>query len=165
MLADRSLAKHALPDVVGALLAGAFNRLIAGQALAARLRELDGRRVCLYLRDVDLPLFFTVTAGRLRCDGVRRYDVRIGGALADFADLMLRAEDPDTLFFHRRLTIEGDTDTGLHLKNLLDTFEFDLRAHLTAVCGGALGGALAGIASRLELERRLLHAARRLRRR
>jgi O2-independent ubiquinone biosynthesis accessory factor UbiT len=31
-----------------------------------------------------------------------------------------RFEDPDTLFFQRRLVIEGDTELGLGVKNFLD---------------------------------------------
>ena len=34
-----------------------------------------------------------------------------------------RRVDPDTLFFERRLSIDGDTETGLRLKNLLDAVE------------------------------------------
>lgn len=41
-------------------------------------------------------------------------------SLADYAALALRREDPDTLFFTRRLVIEGDTALGLELKNALD---------------------------------------------
>ncbi|WP_394200228.1 SCP2 domain-containing protein [Shewanella waksmanii] len=43
-------------------------------------------------------------------------------------DLLLIAagkEDPDTLFFQRKLTIEGDTELGLEVKNLLLGVEFD----------------------------------------
>jgi predicted lipid carrier protein YhbT len=36
----------------------------------------------------------------------------------------LREEDPDTLFFARRLTIEGDTELGLVAKNLLDGIDW-----------------------------------------
>jgi hypothetical protein len=36
--------------------------------------------------------------------------------------LALRREDPDTLFFTRRLVLEGDTELGLALKNALDAF-------------------------------------------
>ena len=36
-----------------------------------------------------------------------------------------RQEDPDTLFFRRRLMIEGDTDLGLGIKNLLDSLDPD----------------------------------------
>lgn len=34
-------------------------------------------------------------------------------------------EDPDTLFFQRKLNIEGDTELGLEVKNLLLSIEFD----------------------------------------
>ncbi len=39
-------------------------------------------------------------------------------------------------FFQRRLAVEGETETGLHLKNLLDGWEYDLPAHLRAVLPG-----------------------------
>ena len=50
------------------------------------------------------------------------------GAAADFARLALRLEDPDTLFFNRRLLIEGDTDLGLTVKNMLDAVELETAA-------------------------------------
>lgn len=34
-------------------------------------------------------------------------------------------EDPDTLFFQRKLSIEGDTELGLSVKNLLLSVEFE----------------------------------------
>ncbi|GGI73060.1 ubiquinone anaerobic biosynthesis accessory factor UbiT [Shewanella gelidii] len=34
-------------------------------------------------------------------------------------------EDPDTLFFQRKLNIEGDTELGLEVKNLLLSIEFE----------------------------------------
>jgi hypothetical protein len=42
--------------------------------------------------------------------------------------LTLRLEDPDTLFFNRRLLIEGDTDLGLRVKNMLDGVELEAAA-------------------------------------
>jgi len=47
---------------------------------------------------------------------------------ADANDLILiaaRKEDPDTLFFQRRLRIEGDTELGLYVKNLMDALELE----------------------------------------
>jgi len=44
-------------------------------------------------------------------------------------DLILiagRKQDPDTLFFQRRLKIEGDTELGLEVKNLIDAIDIDL---------------------------------------
>ena len=44
------------------------------------------------------------------------------------ADVLIagRKEDPDTLFFQRRLSIEGDTELGLEVKNLMDSVDLDL---------------------------------------
>ena len=45
---------------------------------------------------------------------------------ANSAELVLVAakEDPDTLFFQRKLSIQGDTELGLVVKNLLLSIEF-----------------------------------------
>lgn len=37
--------------------------------------------------------------------------------------LARRQEDPDTLFFNRRLSMEGDTELGLVVKNAIDALE------------------------------------------
>lgn len=54
-------------------------------------------------------------------------DLTLATTVADFLAVALRREDPDTLFFSRRLSIEGDTELGLLVKNTLDAL--DLRAH------------------------------------
>lgn len=51
-------------------------------------------------------------------------DVTFSGALNEFILIAGRKEDPDTLFFQRRLVIEGDTELGLEIKNLLDNIDF-----------------------------------------
>ena len=40
--------------------------------------------------------------------------------------LLTQQADPDTLFFQRRLSITGDTELALQLKNYLDTLEPEL---------------------------------------
>jgi predicted lipid carrier protein YhbT len=52
-------------------------------------------------------------------------DAAIRGNLKEFLQLTARTEDPDTLFFQRRLQIEGDTELGLEVKNLLDGVDQD----------------------------------------
>jgi predicted lipid carrier protein YhbT len=44
--------------------------------------------------------------------------------LSAFLQLLARQEDPDTLFFNRELSIEGDTELGLIVKNMLDAVEW-----------------------------------------
>ncbi|WP_373316906.1 ubiquinone anaerobic biosynthesis accessory factor UbiT [Chitinolyticbacter albus] len=51
-------------------------------------------------------------------------DCRFIASLADYLHLARRSEDPDTLFFQRRLRIEGDVELGLQLKNLLDATDW-----------------------------------------
>ena len=49
----------------------------------------------------------------------------------DFLRLAQRLDDPDTLFFNRSLSMEGDTELGLMVKNTLDALTLpvlDLRA-------------------------------------
>jgi len=52
-------------------------------------------------------------------------DVVLSGELHPFLLMLARREDPDTLFFQRRLAIEGDTALGLELKNFLDRLEWE----------------------------------------
>jgi predicted lipid carrier protein YhbT len=61
--------------------------------------------------------------------------VTIEGNLQDFFLLATRREDPDTLFFQRRLALIGDVAAGLCVKNLLDGIEYDWDAHVRAVLG------------------------------
>jgi O2-independent ubiquinone biosynthesis accessory factor UbiT len=53
-------------------------------------------------------------------------DVVIGATLHDLGLLATRREDPDTLFFSRRLVMEGDTELGLIVKNTLDAIDGSL---------------------------------------
>jgi O2-independent ubiquinone biosynthesis accessory factor UbiT len=56
-------------------------------------------------------------------------DLTITATAPDFVRLARREEDPDTLFFSRRLSMQGDTELGLLVKNTLDALElpvFDL---------------------------------------
>ena len=49
--------------------------------------------------------------------------LRFRATARDFARLAAREEDPDTLFFNRRLVVEGDTEAALMVKNALDCLE------------------------------------------
>jgi predicted lipid carrier protein YhbT len=121
------------------LFAALFTHLLRGQPLVGRLAPLAGRCVSLFITDLGSELRFRITPTGL-ADGWGNHagpgwDVRIRGAFDDFWLLATQREDPDTLFFQRRLAIEGDTETGLTLKNLLDALEYDWPAHVGAVLG------------------------------
>lgn len=97
-------------------------------------RPLHGKQVCIRVKDAGLTFHFTLGAhGLIARHAVSRPDLTIGASAQDFILLALRKEDPDTLFFSRRLLMEGDTELGLLVKNTLDAMELpplDLRALL-----------------------------------
>lgn len=132
-----------IPDAVHTeIFARLFNQLLRGQPLAGRLGEINGKSVCIQIRDAASELYFRIEHGRLQSSPPGRADVRITGKIEDFWQLAMRREDPDTLFFNRRLCLEGDTETGVHIKNLLDALDYNWESHLRAVLGETLGGAV-----------------------
>jgi predicted lipid carrier protein YhbT len=141
-----ALRPEAIPVL---LLARLANHLLRGQALARRLAALDGRVIRIEITDVPAHFDFLIRGANLAAAGGRDPDVAIRGGVADFWRLATRAEDPDTLFFHRRLSIEGDTATGLHMKNLLDALDYDLAAHVHAVLPAPLAGPLLAVTAPL----------------
>lgn len=100
------------------------NQVFAASLAAGELDFLDGRALGLGVRDAGLELTLGGQGRRLVGHGAaRRADARISGDTFAFLLLISRREDPDTLFFQRRLRIEGDTELGLHVKNFLDAWE------------------------------------------
>ncbi len=80
---------------------------------------LAGKTVRLAILDLDRGVTLGFDGKRFQMAS-QSADVTLGASLADYLVLARRQEDPDTLFFQRRLVIEGDTEVGLALKNLLD---------------------------------------------
>ena len=121
-----------------AQIAGRLPHLPVSVAVAASLnlaawpalRELDwqgikGRRFCIHIRDLGLKAYISVGPEGFAAQVNESADVTFSAAAEDYARLALRLEDPDTLFFNRRLLIEGDTDLGLRVKNMLDAVELE----------------------------------------
>jgi len=87
-------------------------------------QRLMGRIVSIQVSDAGLD-------GRIRLSSFgflpaprRAPEVTIRACAWDFYRLARRLEDPDTLFFSRRLTIDGDTELGLLVKNALDAIDW-----------------------------------------
>jgi predicted lipid carrier protein YhbT len=120
----------------GRATALACNHLLRGQTISRRLKVLDGKRLWLTLLDSDTRLQYRFHNGRLGYDSSpKKPDIHIRGELKYFLQLATRNEDADTLFFARQLSMEGNTEDGLILKNFLDALEFDTEAHLKAWLG------------------------------
>ena len=130
------MLKFAFPPLLASLVARlpvappslAFS-IAANRLLWPALQELDwqsivGRRYAIRVKDLGLSVHFTVTQNGFAPDqGVP--ELTISATARDFVLLLTRREDPDTLFFSRRLVSEGDTELGLSVKNLLDAVDPD----------------------------------------
>jgi predicted lipid carrier protein YhbT len=109
----------------GPLFVGVVNRRTRGRGLEQTLAALEGKRICIRATDLPLTLTLAVRGGRLEAAPARATPhVTLRGRLIDLARLASRAEDPDTLFFQRRLRFEGETETALAIKNALDALEW-----------------------------------------
>ena len=76
--------------------------------------------------DLELCWFISEQNGQLvvarEC---AKADVCFSGTVNDLILIAGRKEDPDSLFFQRKLKIEGDTELGLEVKNLMDSLDLD----------------------------------------
>ncbi len=90
------------------------------------LLELEGRTFRVTVLDTGMVVDFTYRAGAFRpmFRPPETPDLHFSAHLSAFLQLVSRQEDPDTLFFNRTLGIEGDTELGLRVKNMLDALEW-----------------------------------------
>ncbi|MCX8958517.1 ubiquinone anaerobic biosynthesis accessory factor UbiT [Erwinia psidii] len=103
------------------LLSWHFHHVLA----EGELHFLEGRWLGIEIRDLGLCWATTVEQGRLRVEARKEADVWFRGDANDFLLVAARRLDPDTLFFQRRLVIEGDTELGLEVKNLMDAIDVE----------------------------------------
>ncbi|WP_457666521.1 ubiquinone anaerobic biosynthesis accessory factor UbiT [Thiolapillus sp.] len=104
-----------------------LNRLLSETLANGELDFLQERILQIEIMDLALDYRLTLEKGRLAAASAEKTpDVRFGGKAREFLLLALNEEDPDTLFFQRRLQLEGDTELGLEIKNLLYSLDDDL---------------------------------------
>lgn len=104
---------------------------------AERIAALEGRSFRVVVTDAGGEARFTWRRGRAQplLAAAAEYDLTLRAETSAFLRLLAREEDPDTLFFNRELAIEGDTELGLVVKNMLDAVD---PAALTRLLRGGL---------------------------
>lgn len=108
------------------LLTTALNLALDRILPRSALEPLLGRQLQMRVLDAGLTLDFSFGPSGFRpAPPAARADLVISATARDFIALALREEDADTLFFSRRLRMEGDTDLGLLVKNTLDAVDWD----------------------------------------
>lgn len=117
-----------LPVYPGSLLfATGLNRMLKGKLPSDVQQNLAGKKLRIKVSDARLSFDFQWNGGRFAaCRPQSEPDLTISASAHDFLLLARRQEDPDTLFFSRRLLMEGDTELGLLVKNTLDAIELPL---------------------------------------
>jgi predicted lipid carrier protein YhbT len=104
----------------------AINQLLAEPLADDEMDFLAGKWLEIKVTDLQQSWFFTVLDNKISASAQPQVaDVCISGNLNAFALMSAQVADPDTLFFRRDLLIEGSTELGLEIKNLLDTVELD----------------------------------------
>jgi predicted lipid carrier protein YhbT len=108
--------------VLSAVLNQAFREPIEH----GELDFLQGASVRIKVTDLCIDWLISVDSdGFAPLERELKEDVCISGEAPDFILLATRKADPDTLFFHRRIRIEGDTELGLGVKNTMDSMDWD----------------------------------------
>lgn len=128
-----------LPQPVGALLSrlpaypgsllfvSALNVALRPQLATDVTAMLAGKRLRLRVTDAQWAFDFEWRKDRFSAtQNTGEADLTISASAYDFVLLARRLEDPDTLFFSRRLSMEGDTELGLLVKNTLDAIELPI---------------------------------------
>lgn len=114
-----------LPVYPGSLLFATGLNLALGDNLPEDVQQaLTGKKLRIRVTDAQLSFDFQWANGRFAAGSTTgEPDLTISASAHDFLLLARRQEDPDTLFFSRRLSMEGDTELGLLVKNTLDAIE------------------------------------------
>ena len=108
------------------VLSIALNEAFREPLQHGELDFLEGSKVRIKVTDLHLDWLIQVGSDQLiPVDRNLAEDVCIRGGSLDFALLAARRADPDTLFFQRRIRVEGDTELGLGVKNTMDSMDWD----------------------------------------
>lgn len=122
----------ALPQYPHSVMMSVLSTLFVRDPFApADAERIRGKVICLDVRDAGIRIKMRIDRdGYAPCDDRTEPHVTVSAGVREFVLLALRKEDPDTLFFDRRLCVEGDTELGLIVKNALDRVDPPLPARL-----------------------------------
>ncbi|NQZ94529.1 MAG: SCP2 domain-containing protein [Moritella sp.] len=103
-----------------------LNRVFAEALAEDEFEFLEQKWLQVEITDLGINWFISCLDNKLViAPNAASVDVSFKGNINELVLITARKEDPDTLFFQRRLKIEGDTELGLEVKNMLDSFDLD----------------------------------------
>lgn len=114
------------PFVHNHALATALNIVFYKNLKQCELDFLQGRIIHITIEDIGVEFRISLDQKKIiPADRNARVDLDLKGTIYDYMLLASRREDTDTLFFNRRLHMQGDTELGLYVKNFLDGMDMD----------------------------------------
>ncbi len=122
-----SLPLKILPAFVhNKVLVSTLNRMFSNELKQGELDFMQGKIIHISIEDAGFEYRFTLDKNRLAAaDKNHSPDLTLQGTVYNYLLLASRQEDTDTLFFSRRLHMQGDTELGLYVKNFLDGLDMD----------------------------------------
>lgn len=109
----------------------ALQQLLAEQLREGELDFLEERWLQVKVTDLAFSYAITVEEEKLIvAPAQQQADVTFAGNSQDLLLVAARKQDPDTLFFRRKLAISGDTELGLAIKNLMDSIDWEQMPNL-----------------------------------
>ena len=122
-----TLPLKVLPSFVhNKVLVTTLNRMFTNELKEGELDFLQGKIVHISIEDAGIEYCFTLDNNKLAAANKNcSPDLVLQGTVYNYLLLASRQEDTDTLFFSRRLSMQGDTELGLYVKNFLDGMDMD----------------------------------------
>jgi O2-independent ubiquinone biosynthesis accessory factor UbiT len=103
------------------------NHIFKPQLASGELSFLYNNTLRISINDLNRHYCFNVTPEKIkvlrRC---KQVDVSLETDYNHFVLLATQAVDPDTLFFSRKLSIEGNTELGMLFKSFIENLSLDL---------------------------------------
>ncbi len=127
-LALHKLSQHTPKFILKPILQVLLNQLFKQQIKAGDLDFIKNKWVRILVTDMDFSFDISMaknaTKPQLAVDFKPKKADLIFSSHSDYLLLLaLNKIDPDTLFFQRKLGIQGDTELGLYIKNLLASLD------------------------------------------
>lgn len=114
------------PEPIVWLLGRIINQQFREQLNRGELDFLNRRRIGFLAEDIPFGVTIALERKSLELSPYREdAEALIRGPAEIFLHLAARRTDPDTLFFRRKLSLSGDTELGLAVKNFLDTIDWE----------------------------------------
>ncbi|HAY41022.1 MAG TPA: sterol-binding protein [Gammaproteobacteria bacterium] len=116
-----------IPQTVNSkIFTAMFNQVFSRSLEDDDLCFLEGRFLTIEVLDIGLSFSVGLKSNSLVAGNKHTStDLTISANSCDFLSMIARKKDPDTLFFQRKIKMQGSTELGIYVKNFLDAFDVD----------------------------------------